>query len=527
MPRKYTRKTNFASYSKNLLRQAINEVKSGTSVASVANELNIPRTTLRHHLAGSVGKWGRTTIFSAMQENVLEKRVLHLCDRGFPMSIMEFRKVAFRFAKVLKRRKQILNVPEKWYDEEMASKEWWLSFKQRHTSVSIRCPENLSASRAEAFNQERICRFFESLETFVEENELTNFPQLIYNADETGLSSVPSNSGKVIAKKGERTVQCITTGERGTLTTVLPCANAIGQFIPPLLIFKGQLLPNKLEFPNGTIIHGSKSGYIDCDIFLSFLRHFDKFRVKVPSKKCLLIVDGHSTHISVDAIEFAMNHGIEMICLPPHTSHRLQPMDTHLNKNLKKQWSSNLKSFLISADKCQLTRADFHKVFNNSWKVATAKRSLMMDAFEYCGLYPTKNTCVAKDFIKSKNFVSDNATTVAKSNYTNNDHTSNILRTLISSPQKNSNVAHTKPHSFHVSSPAYIAKRKLSTDKKKKIEVQKKARKEHQGSSSSFNCIVCGDAWDDASGDWYKCTHCLNWACEGCFSINNCANCEN
>ena len=85
--------------------------------------------------------------------------------------------------------------------------------------------QNLSNSRAQGFNESRIKSFYKQLEEVFDETSVNNFPQLIYNADETGLSVVPNSSSRVRARKGERNVY---QGERGSLTTLLACIKAIG-----------------------------------------------------------------------------------------------------------------------------------------------------------------------------------------------------------------------------------------------------------------------------------------------------------
>ncbi|RPA96297.1 hypothetical protein L873DRAFT_1925421 [Choiromyces venosus 120613-1] len=41
----------------------------------------------------------------------------------------------------------------------------------------------------------------------------------------------------------------------------------------------------------------------------------------------LLLFDGHSSHINAAFLEFCVSHNIIPYCLPPHTTHRLQPLD--------------------------------------------------------------------------------------------------------------------------------------------------------------------------------------------------------
>lgn len=38
----------------------------------------------------------------------------------------------------------------------------------------------------------------------------------------------------------------------------------------------------------------------------------------------LLVVDGHVSHFTSQLLEFARNHQIVILCLPAHTTHRLQ-----------------------------------------------------------------------------------------------------------------------------------------------------------------------------------------------------------
>lgn len=41
----------------------------------------------------------------------------------------------------------------------------------------------------------------------------------------------------------------------------------------------------------------------------------------------ILILDGYASHITTAAISFAIANKIILLCLPPHTTHILQPLD--------------------------------------------------------------------------------------------------------------------------------------------------------------------------------------------------------
>src|ERR1700728_4644677 len=44
----------------------------------------------------------------------------------------------------------------------------------------------------------------------------------------------------------------------------------------------------------------------------------------------MLLFDGHASHVSIQAIKFALEKKIILLCLPPHTTHLLHPLDVGL-----------------------------------------------------------------------------------------------------------------------------------------------------------------------------------------------------
>lgn len=55
-------------------------------------------------------------------------------------------------------------------------------------------------------------------------------------------------------------------------------------------------------------------------------------------KPILLIFDGHSSHITDQIRELALNNNIHLFCLPPHTTHKLQPLDVGCFGPLQNAW---------------------------------------------------------------------------------------------------------------------------------------------------------------------------------------------
>ena len=144
-----------------------------------------------------------------------------------------------------------------------------------------------------------------------------------------------------LPKKGKKSIYARTSGEKGNTTTVLCCANAAGEYVTPYIIFKGTRSNPALGkgAPYGSVIRLSKSGWIDNELFLDWMKHFNSQRKKTSDGATLLILDGHSSHMSIDCLKYSQEHNIVMLCLPAHCTHFLQPLDRTVYKSLKSNWN--------------------------------------------------------------------------------------------------------------------------------------------------------------------------------------------
>ena len=97
----------------------------------------------------------------------------------------------------------------------------------------------------------------------------------IYNVDETGVTTVQTPN-QVVTAKGKKQVGSVTSAERGELVTLVFAVNAVGAVVPPMFIFprvryKEHFVRNG---PAECIGEGIKSGWINTEKFLLFLKHF-------------------------------------------------------------------------------------------------------------------------------------------------------------------------------------------------------------------------------------------------------------
>lgn len=151
--------------------------------------------------------------------------------------------------------------------------------------------------------------------------------------DATALSTVQKPQ-KILARKGKHQVGAITSGERGTNTTVIW---ALQGSLSRQCSFSRVRFKNELaaRAPPGTQFACSESGWITSEIFVQWFNHFIHTTKPTKEEKVLLLLDGHTTHTkNTAAINLAIDNGIIMLSLPAHTTHRLQPLDVAFFKPL-------------------------------------------------------------------------------------------------------------------------------------------------------------------------------------------------
>lgn len=90
----------------------------------------------------------------------------------------------------------------------------------------------------------------------------------------------------------------------------------------------------------GSIGGVTDSGWMDGTLFLQWLRHFcDTIRC-TPQRHHILILDGHHSHKTLEAVLLARERGVIKITIPPHCSHKMQPLDRTFFKSFKAKYNT-------------------------------------------------------------------------------------------------------------------------------------------------------------------------------------------
>ena len=232
----------------------------------------------------------------------------------------------------------------------------------RQKILSLRKPEKLSHARAVMGNDTVINDYYVKLEKNLDELGVRQLPQFIYNADETGvpLHFVPS---RVVAPKKCKKFWAVSSGDR-TNITVMACASAVGDVLPPSVIFKGKK-------DNPTLKESS------------------------PPDWCVMFSE--KRWINCILIEMAKANNITIFCLPPHLTHLLQPLDVSYFRSLKSNWSREAENFGRDPrnEGKYVTKATFCRTFNKAWEKTIAKRETVTNGFRRCGLFPFRRVSLA------------------------------------------------------------------------------------------------------------------------------------
>ncbi|XP_031333879.1 uncharacterized protein LOC116163888 [Photinus pyralis] len=243
--------------------------------------------------------------------------------------------------------------------------------------------------------------------------------------DETSIMTVPNKVPKVISKKGKKTVGKIVSSERGQLTTAVCCVSAVGHYVPPTLIFSRKRKKDELlnGTPTGTKVLVSDSGFINTDLFFEWIQHFQEYVKSTAVDPVLLLMDNHSSHISLQCISYCREHSIVLLSIPPHCSHRLQPLDVGFYGPLKTAYSQETDKWMVTnAGRC-ITQFKVGELFGAAYKrVASLEKA--ESAFKATGIWPLNpDVFMDEDFMPAS--VTDNTVEINTSNTLPNTEFSN------------------------------------------------------------------------------------------------------
>ena len=125
-----------------------------------------------------------------------------------------------------------------------------------------------------------------------------------------------------------------------------------------------------------------------------WLRNFDEQMCKkATGHPRLLLVDGHSSHYTVEFIKYAREVNIIVLCYPSHTAHVLQGLDVVAFAILKWRWHTAHNCWESEHWPQKLSKPTFVQLFGTVF-LETMSEELVKECFEKMGIMPFNDEIV-------------------------------------------------------------------------------------------------------------------------------------
>jgi hypothetical protein len=338
--------------SEDSLNQAVTAYNSRefTSIRATAKAYNLPYATLYGRLKGAsnaITSHASQQRLTPDQEDFLASWILEEDARGYPPSHARARDMAIRVLRMNG-------------DHAPLGRKWITTFLRRNQRVASVVGKKIEASRVRNASVTEISAFFDLFQRTCERLNISL--NNVWNMDETGIAlGVCSNSQVLASARKKKAYKA--TPENREWVSIIEAISSDGRRLNPVIIFKGKSLQTSW-FPSTTIpdwfYTTSENGWTSNHLGLKWLTSvFLPFTTTSPPSNRLLILDGHGSHIDLDFQIECKVHKVELLYLPPHTSHILQPLDLASFGSIKASYRSQIAQLSAIDDAAPVKKERF------------------------------------------------------------------------------------------------------------------------------------------------------------------------
>ncbi len=334
-------------------------------------------------------------ILSQLEEQVLVTWCLQLEAWGWPARIVQLRRMAIELLRA------------KGYHKPLGPN-WQGAFFRRHPEIKSMFTRPRDKKRFLATDYEILKHFFELFRVTKEKYKIHDDD--IYNMDEKGAAIGKIGSVRCIVSKHAKKPYIAQDGNR-EWATVIECVNVTGRVLSFWGIFKGVLQQKKWAHTMEEIgvkkwkICTSENGWTDNELGSRWLTDcFEPETRETKGEYRMLLFDGHSSHITTDAIKFCIDHNIIPLCLPPHTTHLLQPLDVGLFGPVSQLYQNEIEERTRIRPDDYVDKCDFLEVYNTIRPKAISPHNIE-SAWHECGLSPFNPEVVLSKLEPPKTFL--------------------------------------------------------------------------------------------------------------------------
>ena len=370
-----------AKYTENDLQNALEDIRKGMSAAQAARVWSVPRTTLCGRIRGAEpykDAKAHCQRLSVSQEQSLTEWIRIQGTIGYPPTHATIRFIASRI---------LANDG----DPQPLGRNWMEGFLRRNPSVKTMKGKSIESARLANANAKTIQDFFQRLK----EPALAAIPaQHRYNMDESGIMEGLGVNVLVVGASDLRQAY-MKEPNKGKWMTFVECISAQGHALNPLVILNGKSIQQQW-FPESLInetrgwhFAHSERGWTSNDYALEWLRRIfiPETKPQDPQQRRLLILDGHGSHATEDFMWECFNCHIQLLYLPAHTSHILQPLDLAIFGPLKSAYRKHAGRLYMQTDTSGFGKSGFLLCFAKARNEGITSQNIKA-GWRAAGLWP-------------------------------------------------------------------------------------------------------------------------------------------
>ncbi|KAH7825431.1 putative DDE superfamily endonuclease [Monocercomonoides exilis] len=270
-------------------------------------------------------------------------------------------------------------------------KHWVDRFLLRHKKINLQKPKPLPIGRAAHSCKAVLIPFFDAYEKYC--FKVKPIPQLMFNIDETS-TVFSALSEEQVASSSSVPSSITPESSLPTSTSIILMTSADGcRYLAPILIpFKTIPAEYLLATTSTEVFIPTTSGHLTSSLFAELFKKI--FLPEINKKRCaigkqydhaMLVMDGGVGHFSDEMKKVCRDSLIDLIKLPSHTSHILQPNDQFVFTSLKRNFSKATESG--KATTAAERREAFIRTLKNGLSAASYP-STIIASWRICGLFP-------------------------------------------------------------------------------------------------------------------------------------------
>ena len=361
-----------------LLAIEIVRTNPNLQTTKIARIYKVPYKTLCRRIQGMPARSDispNSRKLTKLEEEVIVRHILDLDSRAFPPRRSDVEDMANRL------------LAER--DSGRVGKNWTSNFVRRQPQLSTRFTRKIDYQRVKCEDPNAYNAWFQLVRNMI--NKYGICEEDIYNFDETGFL-MGQISSEMVVTAAERCGRPRTTqqGNREWIT-VIQGIGSYGYVLPPFIIVAGK---NHLSswykdtpMPADWVVAVTSNGWTTNERGVDWIKHFNQHtRSRTKGGYRLLIVDGHESHQSYEFEKYCKEQNIITLCMPSHSSHKLQPLDVGCFSPLKRSYGAEIEK-LMRAHITHISKEDFFPAFHTAFRT-TMIESNIRAGFRATGLVP-------------------------------------------------------------------------------------------------------------------------------------------